>query len=111
MKKLLCILFILTLLLAGCKKQQTATGIPIPESTIPTGAPTMELGQMLTPQQAQDAALEQAGFTQEDVIGLHATIEIEGGIPYYEVTFRSGHVEYAYRIHAETGKVLSAEKD
>ncbi len=110
MKKLVFVLFLSAVLLAGCK-QEAPVAAPVPTAPAPTGIPSVEPGQMLTPQEAQSIALEHAGFTEEEVVGLHATIEIEDGIPFYEVEFRNGHIEYEYHIHGESGKVLSVERD
>ncbi|MBR2852246.1 MAG: PepSY domain-containing protein [Anaerotignum sp.] len=35
----------------------------------------------------------------------------DDGIVKYEIDFESGRMEYEYEIHAETGKILKAEKD
>jgi len=61
--------------------------------------------------EAEAAALKHAGFTAEQVKGLRSELDIDPGLAHYEVEFRVGQWEYEYDIHAETGNVLSYEKD
>ena len=65
----------------------------------------------LTKEQAEDVALKHAGFTADQVKGLKSELDIDGGFVHYEVEFRVGQWDYEYDIHAETGAVLSFEKD
>lgn len=65
----------------------------------------------LTPEQAQEIALNQAGFTADQVSYLRTEFEHDDRIPKYDVSFREGQWEYEYEIHAETGEILSWEKD
>lgn len=65
----------------------------------------------LTPEEAQAIALEHAGFTADQVSCLYAEYEIDDRIPQYDVRFRQGYLEYDYEIHAETGEILSFERD
>ncbi len=67
--------------------------------------------QLITPEEAQAIALEHAGVTAEEVIGLHAVMEIDDGRQEYEVEFRVGHLEYDYEIDAATGQIISFDKD
>lgn len=62
-------------------------------------------------EQAKAAALAQAGLTAEEVTGLRADYELEGGVPQYDVSFRQGFWEWDVDIHAETGAVLRWERD
>lgn len=61
--------------------------------------------------EAQNIALEHAGFTADQVTALHAEYEIEHGVPQYDVEFRHGTWEYDYEIHADTGEIMSYSKD
>lgn len=72
-------------------------------------APTTE--GTITREQAQNIALEDAGLTADQVTRLRTEYEIDDGIPRYEVRFRQGPWEYDYEIHAETGRILSRDKD
>ena len=35
----------------------------------------------------------------------------EDGVPIYEVSFKSGDMEYEYEIHASTGEILKHEAE
>ena len=61
--------------------------------------------------QAESIALKHAGFTAAQVKGLKTELDIDPGMAHYEVEFRVGQWEYDYDIHAETGAILSYEKD
>ena len=80
----------------------------LPESTVP---PATEEGKLLTPEEAKEIALKHAGFTAEQVQFLRAEYEIDDRIPQYDIDFREGRWEYEYEIHAETGAILSWDKD
>lgn len=82
---------------------ETALPEPAPNATS-TNAPLTELD-------AQQIALEHAGFTADQVTGLQVRYEIDDRIPEYEVEFRVDRMEYDYTIHAETGEILSFDMD
>jgi len=65
----------------------------------------------LTGEDAMNIALEHAGFAEDEVQGLRAEGEIDDGVPQYDVTFRVDRLDYEYEIHAETGEILSFERD
>ena len=65
----------------------------------------------ITAEEAAEIALTHAGFTAEDVRGLHTEYEWDDGVPEYEVDFYHDRWEYDYTIHAETGNILAFEKD
>lgn len=65
----------------------------------------------ITREQAQTIALEHGGFTADQVTGLRTEYEIDDGIARYEVQFRQGRWEYDYEINAETGAILSYDRD
>ena len=56
-------------------------------------------------------ALKDAGLTKDQVTGLRAEFEYDDAQPEYHVEFRYDGREYDYEIHAETGKILSRDKD
>lgn len=68
-------------------------------------------GTLLTKEEAQAIALEHAGFTADQVSWLRTDYEIDDGIPQYEVQFHQGLWEYDYEINAETGAILSYDRD
>lgn len=65
----------------------------------------------LTREEAQTIALKHAGLTADQVTRLRTEYEIDDGIPRYEVTFLQRRWEYDYEIHADTGAILSYDKD
>ena len=91
---------------AGENLMQTLAPTAAPEAT-QAPAPTAAI----TAEQAQSIALEHAGFTSDQVTRLHVEYEIDHGVPHYDVEFHEGQWEYDYEIHAETGEILSYEKD
>ena len=79
---------------------------PALESFIPA-----DPASLLSPEEAQQIALEHAEKTADEVIGLHTVLQIDDGRQEYEVTFRVGHLEYEYEIDAVSGTVLSVDID
>ena len=75
------------------------------------GFTPIDPSQLISPEEAQAIALEHAGISAEDAVGLHTVLQIDDGRQEYEVTFREGHLEYEYEIDAATGKILSFDKD
>ena len=84
-------------------------------STKPTEPPAGEPGQTertgITADRAAAIALAHAGFTADQVRSLTVEADLRDRVPHYEVEFREGRWEYEYEIHAETGEILSVEKD
>lgn len=64
----------------------------------------------ITSQKAQSIALSHAKLKAEQVKGLKAEFEKENGIAVFEVEFEYGKYEYEYKINAENGKIILAEK-
>lgn len=88
-------LLVLTLsLLTGCAARGTGQSEP-----------------MLTAEEAQAIALEDAGFAADQVTRLRTEPELRDRVPHYDVEFHEGRWDYEYEIHAETGEVLSFDKD
>jgi len=85
-----------------------ATAPAKPVETIPA---VTEAGTYLTAEEAKAIALNHAGFTADQVKFLRAEFEIDDRVPQYDIDFREGYWEYDYDIHAETGAILSFEKD
>lgn len=120
----LCILCLLT----ACSLRETARTMDAAEEAVehkieaaedavenairdavpPTQAPAAG---RLTPEEAQEIALTQAGFTADQVTHLRVEFDRDDRVPSYDVSFREGYWEYEYEIHAETGEILSWEKD
>lgn len=86
-------------LLTGCAALATIS----PQTELPE--------QFLTAEEAQAIALEHAGFAPDQVSFLRTEPELRDHVPHYDVEFQEGRWEYDYEIHAETGEILSFEKD
>ena len=85
-----------------------------PEATQPpateppaTEAPTAQL----SADDAKAIALEHAGFASDQVTRLRAEFDWDDGVPTWDVEFHEGYWEYDYEIHAETGKIISYDRD
>lgn len=63
--------------------------------------------EVLTGEEAQAIALEQAGLTKDQVTDIHTHIVTEDGIPCYSIHISSTEGDYAYVITAADGTVLS----
>ena len=73
--------------------------------------PAEELKITLTQEEAKAIALEHAGLSQADVKWERSEYDFESGVPEWEVEFYADGMEYDYEIHAETGKILSWNKE
>ena len=60
---------------------------------------------------AEKIALEHAGFTADQVQRLRTELDYDRGKAEYEVDFHVDRWEYDYEIDAETGKIISFDKD
>lgn len=87
----------------------TAPVDPAPADPAPADPAPAEPKQ-ITMDEAIAIALKDAGFKEADVKGLHAELERDDGVTYYDVDFYNGNKEYEYEIHAETGKILEPVK-
>ena len=81
--------------------------LPAPETNPAASEPSGKL----TGEQAEKIALDYLGLTADQVQRLRTGYEIDDGIPQYDVEFLEGDWEYEFEIHAETGKILSFDKD
>ena len=71
-----------------------------PDSTAPLSA-------AITLEEAQEAALADAGVSREDAIFSRAEAGTDGGLSVYIFRFYAANVEYEYEINAATGAVYS----
>ena len=85
---------------------EPAAVVPAPEKPAASAASAR-----LTRAEAESIALKHAGFDAGQVNGLRSEYDFDDGAAHYDVEFRVGQWEYEYEIHAETGAVLSFEKD
>ena len=108
-KTFLPILFLVILTMTGCRATYEAD-LTDPAKAVESLA-AAEGSQELTKEEAQAIALEQAGFTADQVSRLRTEYEIDDGVALYEVTFFADGWEYDYEIDAKTGKILSYDRD
>ncbi|WP_018367754.1 PepSY domain-containing protein [Streptococcus entericus] len=65
----------------------------------------------LTPEQAKETALQDAGLTEQEVTNLTVTQDTEGMAVVFDVDFDYNGMEYSYTIDATTGQVISQETE
>lgn len=91
--------------------RRAVTAAPAATPTFPAPAPTETAETTITQAQAENIALEFAGFSAAQVNRLRTEYEIDDGIPQYNVEFHVGDREYEFEIDAKTGRILSYDKD
>ena len=134
MKRILTFAIVLCMigLLAGCSVRETVRTLDAAEEAVerqleqaedavenavrdttkPAKTPAAGLPEnVISPEEAQEIALKQAGFTADQVSHLRAEFDYDDGIAQYDVSFRADKWEYEFEIQAETGEILSWEKD
>ena len=116
--KIILALVMLLPLLAGCATMERLDSVRSSaekliedslESAAMDTAPTD--GSLLTREEAERIALEKAGVTRGQVSRLRTEYEWEDGRHKYEVEFRQGPLEYHFEIDAQTGEILSWERE
>ncbi len=65
----------------------------------------------ITVDEAKNIALTNANLTEDAVQFLRTEQEYENGVLVYEIDFTSGDFEYDYKINANTGEVVSYDRD
>ena len=84
----------------------------VPEKNMTTVVPPVTESTMkISKEDAQQIALNYVGLTKDQVTRMHTEYEIDDRIPQYDVEFRQGNLEYEFEIHAESGAILSFDKD
>lgn len=83
----------------------------LPETLPETFPGVSEPSGAITGERAQQIALDYLGFTADQVTRLRTEYEVDDGIPQFDVEFCRGDWEYEFEIHAETGRILSYDKD
>lgn len=74
-------------------------------------ASTPEQKAEITPVKAGEIAFEHAKVSRGEAADYRSKLENEDGVWVYEIEFRVGNTEYEYEIDAETGRIISAEKE
>lgn len=90
--------------------EKVPASAPAAAPTAPAAASTASTDE-ITAADAEQIALNHAGFTADQVKYLRTEYEIDDGRPQYEVTFHQDKWEYDYEIDARTGNILSFERD
>lgn len=67
--------------------------------------------QIITAEEAEQAALEHAGLAAADVHFHRTELDADDGVLHYDVEFHRGAAEYEYEIRANDGKILSFETE
>ena len=75
------------------------------------GALNSAKSNLLTQEEAEDIAIEHVGLSRSQVQNVRSEYDYENGIQKYEVEFSSEEWEYEFEIHAETGSVISYDKE
>lgn len=100
-------------LAANASSAVTEPTVPAEEpqavETLPS-APSVHAA-ALSKEEAETIALKHAGFTKDQVSYLRAEYDRDDRVPEYDVEFHNGRWEYEYEIHADTGAILSFDKD
>lgn len=65
----------------------------------------------LSKEEVYAIALAHAGLSRDQVSRLKAEFDYDDGRPEYDVEFKYDGWEYEYEVHAESGKILSSDKD
>lgn len=65
----------------------------------------------ITAESAEQKALEHAGVDAADAIFKRTELELDDSIYKYEIEFYVGNIEYDYEIDANTGAIISFDKD
>ena len=89
--------FALAMTLTGCRDNAAAS---IPQQS------SQEQTQMISMEEAQEAALKAADIVAADADISATTLSEVAGVACYKVEFTSGEYAYAYTINAQTGAVM-----
>lgn len=83
----------------------------VPNTTEPATQTAATAENWIGKDRAKEIALEHAGVKASAAKNLKCELDRENGTAVYEVEFESGGYEYSYEINAETGKIISSEKE
>lgn len=81
---------------------------PEPANFLPS---TQSPAALLTQEEAETIALAHAGLSAEELLYLRTELDRDDGRQEYDIEFQLDRWEYDYEIHAETGEILSWDKD
>ena len=112
-RKYLAVMAVGALLLSGCSMAKAVVpGVEASASVSRTQtASRRQEMPVLTTEKAQAIALAYLGLQENQITGLKTEVEEENGVLRYDVQFRHGRWEYEFQINAQTGQILSSERD
>lgn len=113
-KYLFTVITILSLLfvLVGCSTSTTGDNKNSGSSGSEISAQLNKDGRsQISAEQAEQAALTHAGVTVAEARFKRTELELDDGVYKYDVEFYVGTTEYDYEIDANTGSILSFDKD
>ena len=99
---------------AVLKSKKEYDPLKAPKATEPvtqTTEPAPAKRETISAEEAKAIGLEHAGLTASQVKGLRAEYDVDRSGPEWDVEFYADGMEYDYEIHAETGKILSWNKE
>ena len=85
---------------------------PVEPTPAATPAPSSITGPArITSEAAVSVALRHAGLDKTQITHLRTDFDNDSTVPRYEVEFHYSGYEYDYEIHAETGSILTWDKE
>lgn len=109
MRSILVLGLLAVVLLAGCGEQTAQTGAPAAANS--TAQATQPVVTYLTAEEAEAIALAHAGVSAGQAARIHTEFDRDYGVAEYDVEFLYDGWEYEYEINAETGEILTWDKE
>ncbi|MBQ7416214.1 MAG: PepSY domain-containing protein [Oscillospiraceae bacterium] len=88
-----------------------AVTAPAEKPPVAEPAPEAPAAKQLSADEAKAVALAHSGLAEGDATRLRAEFDMDDGIAEWEIEFNCGSWEYEYEINADTGAILSWERD
>ncbi len=95
---------------AATNAQQTTEQTPAnaaPANQTPANAAPAQNNSYIGEEAAKTTALNDAGVSAADCTELKAELDLDDGVPHYDVDFKAGGVEHDYDIDATSGAIIS----
>lgn len=81
------------------------------ESTEAQNTEAQNTDDYITQEEALAIALEHAGVVETEITRSEFELDYDRGVAEYEISFNVGQMEYDYELNAQTGEIISFEKD
>lgn len=88
---------------------QNSTSQAVPSQS--QSAQNDDTSEIISQEEAKNIALNHAGLKESDTANLWVDFENDNGVREYDVDFDCNGYEYNYEINAETGEIISFDKD